>query len=110
MGVAALVLGIVSAVIAFIPFCGTWAIIPAIVGLILGIVDWVKKQKAGEPKGKAVAGTICSCVAIIIIAIWWMLAGAAVNKAARELESIDWNETFSEWNEALNDWSYTIDD
>jgi len=102
MGVAALVLGIVSAVFAFIPFCGTWAVIPAIVGLVLGIIDWVKKNKENAPKGKAVAGTICSAVAIVIIIVWWIIAAATVNTAAKELDeaikSTDWNySTSSDW-------------
>ena len=100
MGVAALVLGIVAVIVSFIPFCGTWAIVPAIVGLVLGIVDWTKKKKANEPKGKAVAGTVCSAVAIVIIAIWWMIAGAAANKVSKELNKIDWNDI---------DWNYSID-
>ncbi len=103
MGVASLVLGIISAIIAFIPFCGTWAIIPALVGLILGIIDWVKKKKAGEPKGKAIAGTICSVVAIVIICVWWILAGAAARKVGKELENTDWNEVFSGWNVTVDE-------
>ena len=103
MGVAALVLGIVSAVIAFIPFFGTWAIIPAIVGLVLGIIDWSKKKKANEPKGKAVAGTICSGVAIIIIAIWWMLFGIAAKNVENTINTTDWNEVVSSWNITLDE-------
>lgn len=91
MGVAALVLGIVSVVIGIIPFCGTWAIIPAIVGLVLGIVDWVKKNKEGNPKGKAIAGVICSAVAIVVILSYYFVVIAAANKATKELNDYDWN-------------------
>ena len=98
MGVAALVLGIVSLVISFIPFCGTWAIIPAIIGLVLGIVDAVKKSKENEPKGKSIAGIVCSAIAVIIIIAWWALAGMAAKKAVNTLESTDWNEVVSGWN------------
>lgn len=95
MGVAALVLGIISVVVGFIPFCGTWAIIPAIVGLVLGIVDCVKKSKEGNPKGKAIAGIVCSAVAIVVIIAYYLLAGAAMKKAGRSLENAienyDWN-------------------
>lgn len=108
MGVASLVLGIVAAVVAWIPFCGTWAIVPAVVGLVLGIVDWVKKKKADQPKGKAIAGTVCSGVAIIIIAIWWMLVGAAAHKVAKEINNYDWNSV--DWNEALSGWNVTFDE
>ena len=45
MGIAALILGIISIVIALIPVCGSIAFVPALVGLILGIVDTVKKGK-----------------------------------------------------------------
>ena len=103
MGVAALVLGIIAAVISFIPLCGTWAIIPAIVGLVLGIIDWTKKKKEDAPKGKAIAGVICSAVAIVIICVWWMLAGAAAKKAGEALESTDWNEVLSDWNVTVDD-------
>ena len=91
MGVAALVLGIVSVVIGLIPFCGSWAIIPAIVGLVLGIVDWVKKNKEGNPKGKAIAGVICSAVAIVVILSYYFLVIVAANKATTELKNYDWN-------------------
>ena len=91
MGVAALVLGIVSVVIGFIPFCGSWAIIPAIVGLVLGIVDWVKKNKEGNPKGKAIAGVICSAVAIVVILSYYFVVMAAATKATKELKNYDWN-------------------
>lgn len=101
MGVAALVLGIIAVIVSFIPFCGTWAIVPAIVGLVLGIIDWSKKKKAGEKKGKAIAGTICSGVAIIIIIAWWALFGVAAKKVAKEVNSIDWNSV---------DWNVSIDD
>ncbi len=91
MGVAALVLGIVSVVIGFIPFCGSWAIIPAIVGLVLGIIDWVKKNKEGNPKGKAIAGVICSAVAIVVILSYYFVVMAAAKKTTKELKNYDWN-------------------
>ncbi len=74
MGVAALVLGIVSIILGFVPLCGVIAVIPAIIGLILGIVDAVKKSKSNEPKGMAIAGIILSALAIVIIVGWWVIA------------------------------------
>ena len=106
MGVAALVLGIVSVVIGFIPFCGTWALIPAIIGLVLGIVDIVKKNKENAPKGKAIAGVVCSAVAIVVIIVYWALFGVAAKKTTDAINSIDWNE----WNEALSGWNLTVDE
>ncbi len=54
MGVAAMVIGIISAVLAFIPMCGFIAFVPAIIGLILGIVDVALRGKKKLPKGKGV--------------------------------------------------------
>lgn len=73
MGVASLVLGIVSVIIGFVPICGTIAFIPAIIGLILGIVDIVKKSKSQEAKGLAIAGTVLSSIAILIIGYYWIV-------------------------------------
>ena len=91
MGIASLVLGIVSAIIGFIPFCGIIAIIPAIVGLVLGIIELVKKNKEQQPKGVAIAGTTLSAIAIIIITVWFFVFSAGVtagiNDALRDVNS-----------------------
>ena len=83
MGIAALVLGIVSLIIGWIPFCGAIALIPAIIGLILGIVDVVQKNKKGEPKGIGIAGIVLSAIAIAIIIYWIFILGAEVGSAVR---------------------------
>ena len=85
LGIASMVIGIVSAVFGFIPFCGTWALIPAIVGLVLGIIDLVQKGKTQQPKGMALAGVILCAVAIIVILCWWFIFAAA--GAASQLNS-----------------------
>ena len=79
MGVAALVLGIISIIIGFIPLCGSIALLPAIIGLILGIVDVVLKSKKGEPKGVSIAGLILSAIAIAFIVFWVFVFGAAAS-------------------------------
>jgi hypothetical protein len=80
MDLAALIIGIVAVVLGFIPLCGTIALLPAIVGLILGIVDVMKKSKAQQPKGKGMAGIILNAVAIVVILLWTLVfaAGGAV--------------------------------
>ncbi len=68
MGVASLILGIISIVIGWIPFVCFFALILATIGLILGIVDTVKKNKTGDKKrGISIAGLIISAIAIPII-------------------------------------------
>ena len=85
MGIAALILGILSIIVGFIPLCGMIAFVPAIIGLILGIVDTIQKNKKGEKKGISIAGIILSAIAIIIISVWSFVIGNAV-------KNIDQNE------------------
>ena len=63
MGIASLVLGIVSLVLGFVPFVWLIAIIPAIVGLILGIISLAKKKQ----KGQSIAGIIISAITIVLL-------------------------------------------
>lgn len=70
MGVTSLVLGILSLITGWIPFVCFFAFILAVIGLILGIVDTVKKSKANDKRrGISIAGLIISAVAIPIIVI-----------------------------------------
>lgn len=91
MGVAALVLGIISIIVGFVPFCGAIAFVPAVVGLILGIVDIVKKNKENKPKGLAIAGTILTAIAIVIIIItfWLFVFGAAASQTSKYVSDHD---------------------
>ncbi len=68
LGIASLVLGIVSVVTSFF-CCGLFGIAP-IVGLILGIVS--KSQKK-ENNGMAIAGIILSAVALVIVVIYLII-------------------------------------
>ncbi len=67
MGVAAFVLGIISIIFSCIPACNYFFIIPALIGLILGIVDIISKIKNKGKKGIGIAGMILSLLALIII-------------------------------------------
>jgi len=84
MGVASLVLGILSLIVSFIPCCGALAIIPAIIALILGIVEVVKKSKEGAPKGMGIAGIVLSAIAMIIIVVWFFIVGVAASSTDYE--------------------------
>lgn len=100
MGIAALILGIISIIVGFVPFCGAIALLPAIIGLILGIVEIVLKSKAQKPKGLGIAGTILSGLAIVVIIFWVFVFGSVVstpefqtelqNQLQTELENMDY--------------------
>ncbi len=66
LGIASMVLGIVSLVF----FCVLYLAIPcAIVGIILGIVSRNQAKKAGAPTGMSTAGIVCSAIALGILVI-----------------------------------------
>lgn len=66
MGIASMVLGIVSLVL----FCVWYLAIPcAIVGVILGAVAINKAKMVGAKNGMATAGIVCSVIAIAIALI-----------------------------------------
>jgi len=73
MGLVAMIIGIIAVVLGFIPFCGYFALLPAIVGLILGIVDVKQKSKAKQPKGQGMAGIVLNAMAIIVILLWTLV-------------------------------------
>lgn len=70
MGIAALILGILALLVAFIPVFGFIAFFPAIAGLVLGIVDVVNKSKKNESKGTSIAGIILNSIAIVVMIVW----------------------------------------
>ncbi len=78
MGVASLILGIVSIIMSFIPCCNYFAFLPALVGLGLGIAELVKKGKEGEGKGMGIAGIILNIIAIILPIALIIIAAAGV--------------------------------
>lgn len=99
MGIAALVLGIISIIIGFIPLCGSIALFPAIIGLILGIVDVVLKSKKGEKKGVSIAGLVLSAIAIVIITFWVFIFGVAVSN----VDTNELNKTTENYLTSLNE-------
>lgn len=77
MGVASMVIGIVSAVLGFIPFVGVIAIVPAFLGFILGVVDVSLKVRSKVPKGQGIAGIVLNCVALLVIFLWVFILAAS---------------------------------
>ena len=88
MGLAAMIIGIVAVVLGFIPFCGYFALIPAIVGLVLGIVDVKRKSKTQEPSGKGKAGIVLNAAAIIVILVWTLIIAVAAPTLRESVEKV----------------------
>jgi len=66
MGVAALIMGILSIVVAFIPCLGLLAFFTAIVAIVLGAIGISQASRAETPKGLSLGGLITGALALII--------------------------------------------
>ncbi len=86
-------------IIAFVPIYGMIALLPALVGLALGIVDTVLKHKKTLPKGMGIAGIALNCLALLVIVIWVGVMGVVASEGERYLT--DWAE---EMEEAAKEW------
>jgi hypothetical protein len=86
MGIASMVIGIFSGILGFIPLCNYFALLPAIVGLVLGIISLLKKSKENSAKGQSIAGVVLNTIAIIMIVVWTI--GIAANAPKTPTESM----------------------
>jgi hypothetical protein len=80
LGVAALVLGIIAAVLSIVPFINVLGIPLALVGLVLGIISAVQASGKRGPIGFGIAGLVCSAIALIItIAMYSVVAAESTS-------------------------------
>ncbi len=79
MDIASLVLGIISIVFGIFPYCGSFFFLPALVGLILGIVFIATAKRHKKHRGMAIAGTTTSAIALIVMIGWWLYAILTAN-------------------------------
>ncbi|WP_353828739.1 DUF4190 domain-containing protein [Agromyces sp. SYSU T0242] len=70
LGIAALVVGIVAAVLAVIPVAWIAGIVLAVIGLVLGIIALTR---ADRQKGVATAGTVVSAAALVLAVVFGVL-------------------------------------
>ena len=97
MGIASLILGIISLVTGWIPFICFIMFALAIVGLILGAVDVAKKSKIeGGKKGIGIAGLVISALSIPVIIISSIITIGVVAAIIHEPELYD-NETYNNY-------------
>lgn len=76
LGVAALIMGIISFVVAFIPCVGLLAMFTAIIAIVLGAIGMSQASRDNSPKGLMFGGLIIGVIALFIsIAQIVVLAG-----------------------------------
>lgn len=79
MDTASLVIGIISLVIGLIPCVQVFVFIPALVGLILGIVSFVRRRQVEQPTGIALAGIILNAIPLLIMTALAIFVGISAD-------------------------------
>ena len=64
MGVASFVIGLICWLLS--PFLSVFLLLPALLALVLGIVDTAIKSKKKLPKGLSIAGIVLSAIALVV--------------------------------------------
>lgn len=84
MGTASLVLGIIGAVFSLIPIIGVIAWPMVIVGLVLGILGYLRaKRGQADNKGVAIAGISLSAVGLFLCIVYTAVFASAVGDASK---------------------------
>lgn len=112
MGVASLILGIISLTMGWIPFICFIMFALAIVGLILGAIDVHKKSKIeGGKKGLGIAGLVISAIAIPVIIISSIISIFAFMLAINDDLINDYDNLQNDYyyNEYRDYWNYDSD-
>jgi len=105
MGIASFVLGIISLVMGWIPFVCFLTLMTAIIGLIFGIIDTIKKSKNNDKnKGFSIAGLIISAISIPIILIMSVVSIAVI------IEDKEINDSYNRYYDDYYDNDDWLDD
>ena len=89
LGITALVLGIVAIVGSWVPILNNFSAFLAVLGAIFGIIGLVviaKSNGAKGGKGIAIAGTVISVLAFVIVLAAQSMYGTAIDKASESVQ------------------------
>ncbi len=106
-GIAALILGILALLIAFIPCVGLFALIPGVIAIVLAIVGLSQATSANGAKGLIITALVISIIGTMLASAWLIFfsAGGAI------LDELRKNPDFKEViEEVINDIKIEIHD
>lgn len=114
LGVAALIVGIISFVVALIPCVGFFALFTSLIAIVLGAIGLSVASRDNSPKGLMLGGLIIGVVALFISIAQVVFIASFADKAGFIEDKIE--EVFDEFgSDVLNEFedgnfSITIDD
>lgn len=101
LGIAGLVLGILAAILSFVPCLGMYAFIPGLIGLILSVISIMQANKAGAAKGMAIAGLVCSVIGCAIAGWQYSKISEGLEQVKEGLEHLDTAKLRQEMNQVI---------
>ncbi len=81
LGVAALVMGIISFIVAFIPCVGLFALFTSAIAIVLGAIGLSQASKSNSPKGLMMGGLILGIIALFVAIAQVVLFAGLADKA-----------------------------
>jgi len=88
LGILALVAGIISLPVSFIPCFGFIAFVVAIVAIVLGILTITSAKKHNESKGLGIAGIALGSISFLILLVWGALLAMFTTAAIKNIDDI----------------------
>ncbi|WP_433801670.1 hypothetical protein [Actinomycetospora sp. CA-084318] len=88
LATAGLVVGIIAAVLSFIPVVGTVSWVLAPIGLVLSLVGLLKSGKARSGRGKSIAGIVLGVVALFMCILYTAVFVGSVNSVAQQSAAV----------------------
>ena len=107
MGIASFILGIISIVMGWLPFICFLTLMTAMIGLIFGIIDTIKKSKTNDKnKGFSIAGLIISAISIPIILIMSLVSIAIIvdDTEPDDIYNRYYDDYYDDDDDWLDDW------
>lgn len=106
LGIAALVLGVITLVVAFIPCIGTAALIPGIVAIVLSIVALNQANQENSAKGLVIAALVIAIVGTTVATLWSFYLGNKIKQGfflKNQIEHAIEEETGKSVDESIKD-------
>lgn len=88
MGTASLVIGIIAIIFGFIPICNYFVLFPALLGLVLGIIDIGIKARQDKPKSESICGVVLNAMAIFVIAAWTVAIALIISSSGEQIQRL----------------------
>ncbi|MCD2191459.1 hypothetical protein [Actinomycetospora soli] len=88
LATAGLVVGIIAAVLSFVPVLGTVSWVLAPIALVLSVVGLVKAKRARNGRGKSIAGIVLSVVALFMCILYTAVFVGSVNSVAQQSAAV----------------------